>query len=430
MPVPQGWRVSAIKRRYAVVLGKMLASSPEGSTWRALPYVRAANVQDGWVDVADLKEMWFSPSEVHDLRLREGDLLVCEGGDVGRCAIWDAPLQDVCFQNSVNRVRSRGADSTRFLAYALHSLKALGAIDALCNRATIAHFTAEKLGACAIALPPPDEQHAIADFLDRETARIDALVAKQGEFLARLDEHRRALVTEVVTRGLRRNVPTKSPAHEWLSSIPAHWEERALGSFATKITNGYVGPTRDILVGDGVTYLQSLHIKHNRITFDGKYFVSAPWSAAHAKSILKAGDVLIVQTGDIGQVAVVPPEFEGANCHALIIIRTREDVMQGEYLAWLLNSEFGVQSLRSIQTGALHPHLNCGNVKFLRLPVPPLEEQAAIIDCLNDRVARLDILRARGTEMIERLREHRAALITAAVTGGLRVAERVAAEAA
>src|SRR5205085_11742597 len=123
----------------------------------------------------------------------------------------------------------------------------------------------------------------------------------------------------------------KDSGVDWLGEVPEHWEVRRLGSLSNKITNGYVGPTRDILVNSGVVYLQSLHIKNNRIVFDNKYFVTDEWSKQHQKSILKTGDVLIVQTGDIGQVAVVTQEFEGVNCHALIIISPEKEKITGQY---------------------------------------------------------------------------------------------------
>jgi type I restriction enzyme, S subunit len=205
----------------------------------------------------------------------------------------------------------------------------------------------------------------------------------------------------------------------WIGKIPATWETRALGSLCSKITNGYVGPTRDILVETGVTYLQSLHIKNNHIRFDGRYFVTSEWSQRHSKSILRAGDVLIVQTGDIGQVAVVPREYEGANCHALIVVSCTEAVMSGHFLAWVLNSNYGLHSLRSIQTGALHPHLNCGNVKFLQIPVPPRAEQDRISDFLNHATAKIDGLIERQEELIQRIEEKHRAVITHVVTKGL-----------
>jgi type I restriction enzyme, S subunit len=211
----------------------------------------------------------------------------------------------------------------------------------------------------------------------------------------------------------------KDTGLEWLARLPSHWEVRRLASLSTKITNGYVGPTRDILIDEGVRYLQSLHVKGNRIKFDVPYFVSHDWSAAHKKSILQAGDVLIVQTGDIGQVAVVTKEFAGCNCHALIIVSPFHASVDGIWLASVLNSHYGLHSLLSIQTGALHPHLNCGDVKDVRIPVPPKFEQSQIAAFLERETAKIDALVAEQQRLIAILKEKRQTTISHAVTKGL-----------
>ena len=172
---------------------------------------------------------------------------------------------------------------------------------------------------------------------------------------------------------------------------------------------------------DGVRYLQSLHIKSNRIVFARPYYVEYEWSVGHSKSILAADDVLIVQTGDIGQVAVVPEEFAGANCHALIIVSPRRDRLFGAFLAQFLSSTFGFDELKRIQTGALHPHLNCGLVRDVRFPSPPMQEQVAIVDFLNAEITKIDRMIDKVRTAIERLLEYRSALITAAVTGKIDV---------
>ena len=120
-------------------------------------------------------------------------------------------------------------------------------------------------------------------------------------------------------QALTRYPKYKSSGVEWLGEIPQEWEALRLSRINTKLTNGFVGPTRDILEEEGIRYLQSLHIKNGRIVFDSPYFVSEEWSDKHKKSVLHTGDILIVQTGDIGQVAAVTDEFSGCNCHALII---------------------------------------------------------------------------------------------------------------
>lgn len=274
-----------------------------------------------------------------------------------------------------------------------------------------------------VALPPLPDQKLITSFLGRETGKIDALVEKQRRLIELLKEKRQAVIANVVTKGLDPNARMKSSGVDWLGEVPVHWEVRSISSLSTKITNGYVGPTRDVLVEEGVRYLQSLHIKRNRITFDQPYFVTKAWSEAHAKSILAAGDVLIVQTGDIGQVAVVPPEFEGCNCHALIIVAPVREAVTGEWLSWVLNSPYGKHSLLSIQTGALHPHLNCGNVKDLVVPVPPINEQEKLVRQLESELASLTELADRAGDAMRLLQERRAALISAAVTGKIDLCE-------
>jgi type I restriction enzyme, S subunit len=284
----------------------------------------------------------------------------------------------------------------------------------------------ELIKSAPLVLPPKPEQVSIADFLDRETAKIDALIAEQEKLLALLAEKRRASISHAVTHGLDPNVPMKSSGIPWLGDVPVHWGVRSISSLSTKITNGYVGPTRDVLVDEGVRYLQSLHIKGNAIRFDPPYHVRQEWSEDHRKSVLEAGDVLIVQTGDIGQSAVVTEEFVGCNCHALIIVAPVRSELDGRWLSWVLNSDYGVQSLQSIQTGALHPHLNCGNVKSLYLPVPPLQEQREIVEHIDSVVSKYVGLTQSVESAISLMRERRSALISAAVTGKIDVRSFIA----
>lgn len=419
--VPEHWVVTPLKRGFSVTLGKMLQPDANGPDDELLPYLRAANIQWTGVDVSDIKQMWLSPRDRGQLTLQLGDLLVSEGGDVGRSCIWQNEISNCAFQNSVNRVRATHGGSTRYLYYWMSTIKDKGYVDVLCNKSTIAHFTAEKVAAVPVPFPPPVEQTAIASFLDHETAKIDALVAEQEKLITLLQEKRQAVISHAVTKGLNPNAPMKDSGVEWLGEVPAHWEVRSISSISTKITNGYVGPTRDILVDDGVRYLQSLHIKRNKIRFDQPYFVRENWSLDHRKSILEAGDVLIVQTGDIGQVAVVPPEFAGCNCHALIIVSPIRDILSGDWLSTVLNSDYGAHSLLSIQTGALHPHLNCGNVKFLVVPVPPRHEQDSIQNYIEERTKKFDALIDEADAAINLLQERRTALISAAVTGQIDV---------
>jgi len=173
------------------------------------------------------------------------------------------------------------------------------------------------------------------------------------------------------------------------------------------------------LFESGVPYIQSLHIKNGRIDFSRReFFVARAWHDERPRIHLRPGDVLIVQTGDIGQVAVVPKAFGEASCHALQIARVKLRVMSGAYLCSYLRSNFGFHSLLSRATGALHPHLEAG-IKDIPVVVPPLEIQSKIVE----QVERFNYgnvrLKSVVSDQLTLLQERRQALITCAVTGQL-----------
>ena len=417
---PENWTNTSVGKFCNVQLGKMLQNDPSSERDALKPYLRAINIQREGLDLSHEFSMWIRLQEADRFRLTKGDILVSEGGDAGRAAVFDTD-REYYFQNAINRVRPNhlGKIEPGFIYYWFTFLKIAGYVEMICNVATILHFTTEKVKAAPLALPALDTQRRIIRFLDEKTARIDELVEKKRELLGQLAEKRQALITRFITKGLNVQTAMKPSGIDWLGDIPAHWEVIALNKVTTKITNGYVGPTRDIFVPEGVRYIQSLHIKGNRILFGEDFFVTNEWSNQHAKSLLALGDVLIVQTGDIGQVAHVTRKHVGCNCHALIICSPRADLLTGEFLSWALCSDYGQQFLHLVKTGALHPHLNCGNVKFFPVVIPPLKEQAEI----NAEV-RAGIRDHRKAEeqlelSIAKLKEYRAALVTAGVTGQL-----------
>ena len=277
-------------------------------------------------------------------------------------------------------------------------------------------------------VPPLPEQTAIVRFLAHADRRIRRYICAKQKLIALLEEQKQAIIHQAVTGQIDVRTGQPYPAYkpsgvEWLGDVPEHWQVFRLATICNKITNGYVGPTRDILVSAGIRYLQSLHIKKNKIQFDGRYFVEDSWSRTHAKSILREGDVLVVQTGDIGQVAVVPKEFEGSNCHALIILSCRPNRASGQFISFVLNSNYGFHSLKRIKTGALHPHLNCTFVREIRTPLPPRDEQDTLAACLSCEITRIDAVLEKIKKSTDLLHEYRTRLIADVVTGKLDVRE-------
>lgn len=277
----------------------------------------------------------------------------------------------------------------------------------------------ETLGQLQIQLQPLQDQHLIADFLDGETERIEALVEAKRNLIDLLAEKRTSLITHAVTKGLDPSVPMKSSGIPWIGEIPSHWETQRLGVAMRQITNGYVGPTRDILVDSGVRYIQSLHVKEGRIDFHTPYFVTQQWSSEHLRTRLEPGDLLLVQTGDIGQSAVVDSQFAGSQCHALIIMRRRRSVDHPQFFGYVLRSSGVRSAILETRTGALHPHLNVGLVRDVSIPVPPPREQSAIVSVIGSHSESMSNVHRALTTQLDLLSEYRQAVITAAVTGQL-----------
>ena len=150
-----------------------------------------------------------------------------------------------------------------------------------------------------------------------------------------------------------------------------------------RLTNGYVGPTRDIYVEHGLPYLLARHVRNGRLTFDRQTFISAEFNDRNKKSTLKAGDVLLVQSGHIGHSAVVGVEHEGHNCHAMIVLSPTPDLLCGEYLSYFFNTPDMRQKFATLRSGSTVPHLTCAAVRELRVPLPAVEEQRRIVAILD-----------------------------------------------
>lgn len=196
--IPAHWKAEPIKKAYSIQLGKMLQPEPSDNSSVETPYLRAANVQDGWIQTEDIKSMYMSPSEITKFSVAEGDLLILEGGDIGRSALVPASLAGLTIQNSLHRVRGT-TGNPRFLRYAMQHIRSTGILDVLCNKATIQHLTGDKLAALVITQPPADEQDAIVSHLDESLAQIDQLVLEARANIEDMKLLRSTLITAATT---------------------------------------------------------------------------------------------------------------------------------------------------------------------------------------------------------------------------------------
>lgn len=269
------------------------------------------------------------------------------------------------------------------------------------------------IGSIEVVYPDQPEQAKILTSLDRETARIDALIEKKTRFIELLNEKRQALITHAVTKGLDPNVKMKDSGVEWIGQVPEHWEVKPI----CRVTS-----VNDDVLPDSTT--DDTPIRYVDISSVGYMegikqasdmcFADAP---SRARRKASSGDVIIstVRTY-LKAVAAVTDEY--ADCvfsTGFAVLRARH--LDRSFLKWMVLNELLIQAIEAHSEGLSYPAINASALVKLKSVIPPPEEQASIAATLDRETARIDALMDKAKQSITLLKERRAAFITAAVTG-------------
>lgn len=274
-----------------------------------------------------------------------------------------------------------------------------------------------------ILAPSTEEQTAIATFLDRETAKIDALIAEQEKLLTLLAEKRQATISHAVTKGLNPDAPMKDSGVEWLGEVPAHWAVTKAKFISTRISSGKtpLGGS-EVYVEQGVTFLRSQNVHDEGLRLDDVVYITSEVDEGMATSRVLPGDILLNITGaSIGRSCVVPESFNSANVNQHVCVIRLVDGELVNFVGWFFRSYQVKAQIDNVQSGAAREGLNFQQIGDMNVPMPPVVEQHSIADFLNHETARLDALAGEARRGINLLTERRTALISAAVTGKIDV---------
>lgn len=274
-----------------------------------------------------------------------------------------------------------------------------------------------------LPLPPLDEQRAIIAFLDRETAHLDGLIERKNRLLELMEEQRRAVISQAVTRGLNSDAPLKDSGVHWLGQVPQHWEVKPLKSLSRMYGGGT--PAKDKLeFWDGeIPWVSPKDMKSPKIISSEDRITDAGLRDSAAK-LVPAGSLLMVFRSGILQ-RTIPvainqvPVTLNQDMKAFIT----SDPLRPEYLIRIFEGYANELLPVLTKVGATVESLDSSLVGSLTVPIPSNEEQQAIAAYLDIETAKLDVLRQKLEQSIAHLREYRAALITAAVTGQIDVRE-------
>ena len=271
-----------------------------------------------------------------------------------------------------------------------------------------------------VGVPPLDEQRAIADFLDRKTVAIDALIERKEGLARSLEEKRQAILAHTVTRGLHPSVELRSSGLEWLGRIPKHWdvaELKRLIRSGTSITYGIVqaGPH----IEDGIPYIKTSDMAGEELPLSGYAKTSPEIDFAYRRSKVAAGDVVVAIRATVGKALVVPPKLDGANLTQGTAKISPGPRLVTKYLWYLLRSATCQQRFEALAKGVTFREITLDMLRRFQIPLPPVQEQEEICRYLSHQDDSLRACHRQVEASGSPLLEYRQALITAAVTGQL-----------
>jgi len=271
-------------------------------------------------------------------------------------------------------------------------------------------------------LPVPLEptQKAIVDFLDRETEKIDALVAKKQRLIELLQEKRTALISRAVTKGLDPDVPLKDSGIEWLGAIPAEWDAVPLGRIASSLQTGPFGSQLHSheYIDDGTPVINPSNLRDGRVIPDWRCSVDEETAGRLNRHRVEAGDIVFGRRGEMGRCGLVRPAEEGWLCGTgCLRVKLQDELAVPAFFVLQLATNRVRDWLLLESVGSTMDNLNTSVVSRIPVAVPPVGTQHHIVSILAAHTAGLDTLATRVEAAIGCLGELRSALITAAVTG-------------
>jgi len=423
--IPAHWESLALKRLVAperpITYG-IVQCGPEYPD--GVPYIRPVDMEDeGGVKVEALQRTAPRIAAAYARStVRLDDVVVSIGPSFGKAMIVPAELEGANLTQGTARVAPGRGVTSRFLFWTLRGETTRQAWDSCCSGATFRALTLETLGTCAVALPSTHEQASIAAFLDHETSKIDSLVAKEERLIELLREQRTALIIHAVTKGIDPSAPMKDSGVEWLGTTPAQWEIMKV-TWLFSIGSGTTPRSEDpAYYGGEVPWITTSELRESVVVATQKSVTKEALRDHPSLKMHPEGSVAVAMYGaTIGRLGIlgVAATVNQACC----VFSNPRNVDTWFWFYWL---QMRRSYLISLGYGGGQPNLSQELLRSIRVPLPPLRDQQAIAQYLDRETARIDALVSKVREVIDRLKELRTALISAAVTGKIDVREDVA----
>ena len=372
--IPEEWEVSTIGEEFSVQLGKMLDA--ERNVGVRKPYLGNRAVQWDRINHVDLPTVPMSRADIDKYRLQVGDILVCEGGEVGRAAVWNAPLDECYFQKALHRLRPLRTFDRQLLVALLRRWSDTGVFANFVTQTSIAHLPRDKFLLVPLPRPPLPEQRAIAAAL----GDVDALLGGLDRLIAKKRDLKQAAMQQLLTGQTR------------LPGFHGEWEVKRLGDLAEIISGGTPRTNEPTYWGGSVKWCTPTDITRQA----GKYLAETERTISHSglsnsgAVLLPVGALLLCSRATIGELKIAREPvctnqgFKSLVCHSGV---------SNEFLYYKLLTM--KQQMVERAFGSTFLEISTRNVSALEVATPPFDEQTAIAAVLSDMDAELAALEAR-----------------------------------
>ncbi len=416
--VPVHWEVRRLK-----FVASYHNSNVDKKSYAGQKNVRLCNYTDVYYNEKITNNMDFmmataTDSEIKSMRLKEGDVVVTKDSedpaDIGVPALVSEPLDNVVCGYHLTILRAKVPDVAWYLHRAIQSHPTRGHFFVESPGITRFGLNQDAIGDLVISVPPISERKCIADYINHQTTQIDQLIEKKTRFIKLLKEKRAALITEAVTGKF--DVRTGKPYAEykdsgvaWLGEVPEHWGVRRLK---------YVAPLRNIKILAGESDLSYIGLE-NIESWSGRYVVQDESNDSEGlSSRFFSSDVLFGKLRPYLAKAFLS-NFEGICSSEFLVLQVKG--IQSHFLVRFVLSVGFIKEVDSSTYGAKMPRASWEFIGNLPVTLPPTEEQSTIATLLDKETTQIDQLIEKTKQSINLLKEKRAALITAAVTGKIDV---------
>ena len=421
--VPDHWDVVRLKN----VLQRRITDGPHTTPIfvdEGVPFLSVDGIQDGELRFDGCR--YISEADHAEYRTKalpkRDDLLMGKAASTGKIArvkvdfefsIW-SPLALIRLDHAVS--------SPTFFEQSLKSPIAQAQIDNYCTANTQKNISMDDIPKLVLTRPPLEEQTQIAAFLDRETAKIDELVAEQRRLMELLKEKRQAVISHSVTKGLNPNAPMKPSGIEWLGDVPTHWDVERIKFVTDSVKAGPFGSalTKDVYVSAGYRVYGQEQVIPNDFTI-GDYFITPEKYEELSQYVVSPGDILISCVGTFGKIAIVPDDIAPGIINPRLIRLKCSKTIRAEYLVEVMRSIVTFEQFASFSRGGTMDVINIGTLNEIFVAVPPMTEQEDLLNFIRGEIAKFDTLTSEAQHGIDLLQERRTALISAAVTGQIDV---------